>query len=260
MRSLHRTGILLLIAAALLAGSAAGSSQAALSYYSENYTAQFEMFDIGVTLLENGKEVSWRNYNQKDDLWDTVSGTLSGTDSEGIAGKLLEHMIDTEHGETLQPGRRYEERLSVRNSGSIDEYVRVMVYRYWTDADGRKLTEVSPEDIDLHLLTDGNWSEDRSASTEERLVLYYGRVLESGAESEPFADSLTIRTDVAQKVTEEVREENGYTVIRTTYAYDGLRFVLEAEVDAVQTHNAADAIRSAWGVDVKIGADGSLSF
>ena len=71
MRSLRRTGILLLIAAALLAGSAAGSSQAALSYYSENYTAQFEMFDIGVTLLENGKEVSWRNYNQKVDMCDS---------------------------------------------------------------------------------------------------------------------------------------------------------------------------------------------
>ena len=33
----------------------------------------------------------------------------------------------------------------------------------------------------------------------------------------------------------------------------------EVEVDAVQTHNAVDAIKSAWGVDVNIAQDGTLS-
>ena len=33
----------------------------------------------------------------------------------------------------------------------------------------------------------------------------------------------------------------------------------QAEADAVQTHNAADAIKSAWGADVVISKDGSLS-
>ena len=41
--------------------------------------------------------------------------------------------------------------------------------------------------------------------------------------------------------------------------YDGIVFVLRADVDAVQTHNAEDAIMSAWGVDVSISDDGSLS-
>ena len=44
----------------------------------------------------------------------------------------------------------------------------------------------------------------------------------------------------------------------TVYEYDGAMFVLEAEVDAVQTHNAADAIRSAWGVEVTLEEDGAL--
>lgn len=47
--------------------------------------------------------------------------------------------------------------------------------------------------------------------------------------------------------------------ITTTYEYDGAQFVLEATVDAVQTHNAKDAIKSAWGVDVNISDDGALS-
>ena len=45
----------------------------------------------------------------------------------------------------------------------------------------------------------------------------------------------------------------------TTFNYDGVKFNLEAEVDAVQTHNAADAIKSAGGVDVNVAGDGSIS-
>ena len=45
----------------------------------------------------------------------------------------------------------------------------------------------------------------------------------------------------------------------TTFNYDGVKFNLEAEVDAVQTHNARDAIKSAWGVDVNVGDDGAIS-
>mgnify|MGYP000037232964 CR=1 FL=1 len=54
-------------------------------------------------------------------------------------------------------------------------------------------------------------------------------------------------------------DDNGLTTITTTYEYDGALFVLEATVDAVQTHNAKDAIKSAWGVDVNISDDGALS-
>ena len=44
----------------------------------------------------------------------------------------------------------------------------------------------------------------------------------------------------------------------SVYDYDGASFVVEAEVDAVQTHNARDAIKSAWGVDVEVAVDGTL--
>ena len=53
--------------------------------------------------------------------------------------------------------------------------------------------------------------------------------------------------------------ENGVTKTVTTFNYDGVKFNLEAEVDAVQTHNARDAIKSAWGVDVNVGDDGAIS-
>ena len=38
-----------------------------------------------------------------------------------------------------------------------------------------------------------------------------------------------------------------------------IRKALEAEADAVQTHNAQDAIKSAWGVDVDVDGNGNIS-
>ena len=43
------------------------------------------------------------------------------------------------------------------------------------------------------------------------------------------------------------------------YTYQNEEFVLEVEADAVQTHIGADAIKSAWGVDVIVDASGNLS-
>ena len=45
-------------------------------------------------------------------------------------------------------------------------------------------------------------------------------------------------------------KEDG-TII-STYDYNGYQFVLEADVDSVQDHNAQDAILSAWGKEVTI--------
>ena len=62
---------------------------------------------------------------------------------------------------------------------------------------------------------------------------------------------------VVDKVTTEKKGKT--TIITTTYTYNGLRFVLEAEAEGVQTHNAVDAIKSAWGRDVNIAEDGTRS-
>ena len=51
------------------------------------------------------------------------------------------------------------------------------------------------------------------------------------------------------EVASEARVETKGDTITTIYKYDGVEFHVDVEVDAVQTHNAQDAIRSAWGVD-----------
>lgn len=240
-----RTTLLLFGASALLLlGSAVGSSRAALTYYSEDYQAEIATTEIGVTLLENGAP--------------------AGTQGEN-GGQLLANLTDDKKGEKIQPGKPYTEELSVQNSGGIDEYVRLIVYRYWWEDDegnpgngGKKRTDLSPELIKLQLKEGSGWVEDKTASTDERMIFYYTNILPAGEPSAALTDKLMIDSSVLEMVEKNVASTSDGEVITLDYDFDGVRFVLEAEVDAVQTHNAADAIKSAWGVDVNIGENGVL--
>lgn len=234
------TYILLALAAVLLLMSGVGSTRAALTYFSENYTAEITVNRIGVSLTENGNVVSHSNYGE-DNNWDTVNGSL------------LTGMLDRENGEKLILNKQYPEALAVVNSGSIDTYVRVRLYKYWTRKGSQeKLTTLKPEYIKLNLITGGEWivnpdTADGEKANEEYIELYHVGPLLSGQTTGNFADSIAID----DKVTIDNRVEQNGNVITTTYRYDDVEFHLEAEVDAVQTHNAQDAIMSAWGVDAQ---------
>lgn len=236
--------VLFALALILLASSAVGSARAALTYFNEEYAAQMNASTIGVTLLENGEAVSYRNYTA-DNTWQEESGTLLAA-LDGADEKIL-------------PGKEYPEVLAVKNSGSIDIYARVILRRYWMDEDGNKDTTLSPELIELDLPEGSGWVIDGTASTKERLVLYYTKPL-SAAEGEnvtaPLNNTVRIGTDIVKKISVSAPVDGK---VETVYDYNGYRFCLEAEVDAVQTHNAADAIKSAWGVDVTVDSEGNLT-
>lgn len=230
-RGKKTTYVLLALAMVLLLGSALGSTRAALAYYSENYSAEITVNQIGVSLLENGEVVSSRNY--ENDKWNETSG------------ELLQNMLG--ENEKLKLGKKYDETLSVENSGTIDQYVRVRIYKYWMKEDGStKDTSLSPDLIRLNLVNSGQWiNPNPDAEDQECTELYYKGVLPAGSSTADFADGIVIDSKIAKEV--EVTQENN--VITTTYKYDGVQFHVDVEVDAVQTHNAQDAIRSAWGVD-----------
>ncbi len=296
------------LAMILLLTSSVGGAQAALTFVSETYTSRIQMYDIGVSLLENGQRISWRDYGSREG--EDGNRVADGTWEENT-GRLLEHMLDNPEDPQggklpLQLGKVYEEKLNVRNSGMINQYVRVTIYKYWMiqetdkngnvvyqkDEKGRELKdaegnpipsykkmprtqELSPDLIDLHLLyneCDGNadfkngWLLDKEASTDERTVLYYQNLLycedEAGdgkpMESSLFADTLTIKGAVADKVEQKVTDTPNGKLIETVYKYDGVQFQIEVRVDAVQEHNAEDAAWSAWGRKIQV-QDGVLS-
>ena len=137
------TYLMLASAVLLLLSSAVGSTRAALTYYSENYVAKITVSQIGVSLLENGEIVSSRDYNKNE--WKVNTNKGAGSTS----GELLSNMLGQE--EKLALNKKYDEKLTVKNSGSIDEYVRVRIYRYWMK-NGQKVTTLSPDMIDLNLV------------------------------------------------------------------------------------------------------------
>ncbi len=240
------TYLLFALAAVLLLGSAVGSTRAALTYYSENYIAEFALGQIGVSLLEKSGadaeplEISRRVYVDND--W---------SESQG---ELLQKMVP--EGEKLILNKRYKEELSVENSGVIDEYVRVRIYRYWTKKEGdkdKKVTTLSPDLIKLNYTNTDRWVMlDPDVKDKECTELYYKGILPAGqgeGSRAMFADAITIDGQVAADAVITEKKDGNTTVITTTYKYDGVEFHLKVEVDAVQTHNARDAIKSAWGVD-----------
>lgn len=227
------TAVAFAVAVGLLLFSSVGGARAALTYFSDDYETAIQLHEIGVTLVENGTAV----------------------EGELLAGLLKE-------GEELKLGTAYPEGLSVSNNGVINEYVRVSIHKYWLDENGEKIVTLSPDLIGLNLVNlDTDWLLDEEASTEERTVLYYNKLLTSGSTTALFADQLTIDGSVANHVS-ETRKTSGpdgkYVTVTTTYEYDGARFCIEAKVDAVQEHNAQDAIWSAWGRKVTVN-NGALS-
>jgi len=275
------TIILFAAAAGLLLFSTISGVRAALQYVSENYTGHVEMYDIGVSLREkcqsgDSRIVAYRNHiKNSEDKWEEV---------EGGVGKLLDAQYFLGDDPELVIGKTYPEEISVENTGNIDEYVRVTLYRYWTDPEGNKVFEpntkgsstqgLSPALIDLNLVNENVWLLDKDASTEERLVFYYARMLgkqdsstsvetletkDADSVSLPLCDSITIDKSIADKVTQtKTKVDDAHTVISTKYDYDGWQFCLEAEVDAVQNHNIVDAAKSAWGVDLKLLDNGDI--
>ena len=227
------TAVLFALALLLLGSSTVAGARAALNIQSEYYNSEVELYDIGVALIEK----------QADDSFKVVAGknALMGETSQiGAAikadGKLL-------------PGKTYSEVLAVRNTAEINEYVRVSVFKYWQDANGNKVPEMNSEWIKLGFVTGNGWTIDTSSTTEERTMLYYGTDIAPGMDTTPFLSTVTIDDTVLTKVSQSTSVENGVTVIRTTYIYNGNRFCIDVIVDSVQEHNAEQAKISAWGVN-----------
>ena len=187
--------------------------------------------------------------NEKSDDYDTTI-TMKKIDVEIV---IENDDILANVPEDYIPGEEYETSVKVKNTGEIAEYVRVVVYRYWTDSNGNKDTSLDPEMIVLGLGGDG-WVLDEDAHTAERDILYYSKPLESEeekSETSSVTSSVKVDTEVMNKVT--ITEKDG--MITKTYAYNDKNFVVEIEVDSIQEHNYVDAAKSAWGVDInsKIG-------
>ena len=222
-----KASIALIIAAFLLLGVGGGiATFAAPDIISENYQSEFEMDSIDVSLVENGVE------------------------SQDIKSKALLESLEGK----IQPGRLYEEKIAAKNLGEVDIFVRAIIRTYWVDKDGNTTVDLDPDLIKFKF--DGQdfnksaWQINDQETTKERKVYYLTNALKPGKTSAPVLNKIRIDGAVLDDVsyTTEVDEETGKTIYTYTYAYDGYRACVEADVQALQPHNINDAIKSSWGV------------
>ena len=234
------TVVMFTAALVLLCFSAVAGARAALNIFSDQYDAELKTLSINVALVDE-----------------------EGTEISGDDGLTLPCDKDEEGNDKVIVGKTYPMSYFVKNTGgdeAIDEYVRVDVYKYWTDAEGEKDPSLDPKLIKL-AFNSGDWIEDTKLGTDERTVLYYTKILAPGeTTASSFLKSVTVDSDVSKYATlTESTDEEGYTVITTTYDFNGVSYKVEIQADGVQTHNAKDAIKSAWGGNVTVDDSGNIT-
>lgn len=239
------TVLLAALGVCLLLVAGIGGARAALTTQSDDFTAEMTTPTIKVELYEKSGQS------------EKPSFVCDSTDPKAV-GTLLKAL------ETIPVGKPYLEELTVKNTGTADAFVRITLYKYWTDSKGKRV-DLDPSYITLDLASGDDWVEDTDAATKERTVLYYTKALTTEGETSETSTAVTritanskLSTLVKQETqteTVDVTTPDGTTTtthktITSTYKYDGLTLNLEVSVDAIQTSNAQTAIKTAWGVDV----------
>ena len=111
----------------------------------------------------------------------------------------------------------------------------------------------------------GAWAVNSKEHTEESDTYYLTNVLGGHETSDPLFNELCIDREVANlanvhTTTTTTQTESGkVTVITYRYDYDDFTFYIEADVQAIQTHNASDALKSLWGVNNVSAGNGTLT-
>lgn len=195
------------------------------------------LLEFGVSLLENGGIIAYRNYS-KSGNWEELFGEINF--------------------DGLEIGEDIEKRITIKNSGNISEFVRIIITKYWADKDENKIENKNggvdiDELIELNFTGDENWLIDEARATTERTLAYYKKAIDVREETGALIDSIKISPDIYDYGYTISEDDNGN--IAVDYNISGFNMIIE--VDAVQTHNAKVAIKSAWGIDVEISEDES---
>lgn len=230
-----RTLALAAVAILLFASGGVMGTRAQLTIFSSDYNAEFELDHLQVHLLENGQDVCGGANTLKDK----------------VTGNLLEHMgWDGTTPGTFKPGKVYKEEIAALNGRDIPQYVRLTVRKYWRSPDGKKDAHMDPALIQLtygeKAYNDRDWTINDKETTTESKTFYYKKQVKGKAETEPVISQLRIDDSIVSE--DKITETRSGNTITYSYKYDGYIACVEADVQALQTHNVNAAIESLWGV------------
>ena len=261
MKRLSKRTLALLVAAGLLLSVGTFTGVRALpNIMSDNYRAHFYLNHLQVHLIENGKDVCGGE--------NTLDGNSKIT---GALATDLNYKDDSNLG-SVEPGKVYKEEIQVQNGKDISQFVRVTVRKYWVETDGegnvlitedaagnkvpKKTTKLSPSQIHLMYngkdgFNSGKWFENPDEKTTESSTYYYKELLPGGEFTDMLFDQLKVDKSTAEREDEpEVTKDGNRTIYTYVYKYDGCAFYIEADAQAIQAHNAQEAIESQWCQDI----------
>lgn len=229
--------VVIAIVALLATNMAQASLDDSNAARSDDYVADMNLSSLSVALVENSA---------------TVAATKEGNAKEGAVTEAYTNLLaGINDGNPINAfGKKYEYNLAAQNDGSQDEYVRVVVNRYWKKADGSKATTLSPEFIGLQF-DEANWivAGPEQTGVPEQYILYSKNPI--GVDSSlPFLTHVSIDPAILDEADFVSVKGTDDKYVTKEYDYADYKMAMDVEVSAVQTHNGADAIKSAWGVDV----------
>ena len=186
----------------------------------------------------------------------------SASTQEDVSTKTLDITLVQEGGENGQimqgdgktsggiayagmPGAQIDERVAVRNDGSQDAYVRVIINRSWY-RDGKKVPDIDPREIGIVTDTSGSdwFIDDTSDPNGEQVVCYHKRPLQPGAQTSNVMNAFTI---LADKITENSNK------------YAGLSTEIKYKAYGVQSIGDKEAMLAEWGVVADFDGNGVMT-
>ena len=268
-RKMSKRTLALLVAAILLLSIGTVTGTRALpNIISDYYKAHFYLNHLQVHLLENGDDVC----GGKNDL--NGEKKVTGPLATSLGYKSLDEMG------SVEPGKIYDEKIQGENGQDVSQFVRLTIRKYWVetedgkvklDSNGDPLKTTALKPSLIHLMYDKKegyntsaWQEVEQERTTESRTYIYKKLLLGEQRTDPLFTHLQIDPSVGVREEDPiVTEEDGKTIYTYVYKYDGYAFFIEADVQAIQAHNAQDAIRSQWGPYIKAtykeNADGTES-
>ncbi|MBP5594753.1 MAG: hypothetical protein J6Y02_05170 [Pseudobutyrivibrio sp.] len=249
--------VILAVGVLVVAGSSVGATRAAITYSSRAEQVDFTTAQLEVQLQEL----------QGDDyvVVNNGDGEADSLTFPSIAEAMKTNDSDKSNDLPFTVGKTYAENVRVVNTseGGYDEYVRVYVRKSWKDDNGKN-TILDPKLIDLEIASGwyeetSNKDDDEKTEAEkagEGAVYYLAKPLAYG-ESHDLIKSITIDNEVLTYVKTVDGDKTG--VVVDEYQYNGKTFYVEIRVDAVQTHNAKEAILGAWGVHAEVDDNGVIT-
>ncbi len=144
-----------------------------------------------------------------------------------------------------QPGDETPKVLTVKNTGEVDEAVRVKVEEKWVNKNGQELSLTQDGNVAalIHYINDSDWTR-VDVANEDYYYYYYNYKLAPDEETSELLDKVTFNPLINASTTCTTTTENGVTTRSCKSngsGYDGATYTLKFTIETVQYNKYADA-------------------